>query len=189
MYTMKNDNRGFTIIELLIAMVLASMVLTGVYKTFDALINTKEATEESYYRNNLLLSAKKIVKPDVLQLYKNTMSVSHGSENDTLTLTTNNSIKMEKAFPVQVTYYIDDDDYLIREEKSPQLGYEWKLPLLKNVTEFKVLSHNGNEFTKSYSTTDTIIKVSFKVKDYGVEFIAGCGHLSHTADYQGAEWN
>jgi len=172
---------------MLIALVLSAMVLTGVYTTFDSLINTKEATEESYYKNNLLLSARKLMKPDLLQMYKDSLVIKNSEINDTLSFVTGNSIKMEKAFPVTVRYYVEDG-YLIREEKSLQHEYEWKLYLLGNVDKFDVKSHNGYKFTDEYDKLDTIIKVTFEVSGFDVAFIAGCGHLSKKADYLGGTW-
>lgn len=183
-----NSSKGFTIIELLIALVLSAMVLTGVYTMFDSLINTKEATEDSYYKNNLLLSARKLMKPDMMQMYKDSIVITNDNENDKLEFVTNNSIKLEKALPVTVTYYVNDDGYLIREEKNTAIDYEWKLPLIGNVTDFDVQSHNGYKFTDEYDKMDTIIKVTFKVSDYEVAFVAGCGHLSLTTDYLGDAW-
>jgi prepilin-type N-terminal cleavage/methylation domain-containing protein len=183
-----SSKKGFTLIEVLIALVLSSMVLAGVYTTFSSLLNTKEATEDSYYKNNLLISARKLVKPDMMQMHKESLSITTRDGNDALSFITNNSIKLEKAVPVTVSYYVEDD-YLIREEKNTSMNYEWKMPLIGNVTEFKIQSHNGNTFTDEYDRMDTIVKVTFKVKEYEVAFIAGCGHLSLSSDYLGGTWN
>lgn len=188
MSTMKKSSAGFTLLEVLIALVLSAIVVGGVYTTFNSLINTKEVTENSYYNNSLLLSARKVMKPDLLQMYKNTLHIKKDSDNDTLTVTTNNSIKMEKAFPVEISYYVDSDNYLVREEKSSSHSYEWKLYLLPNVTEFKIQSHNGYKFTDDTDEMDTIIKISMKVSDYPLEFIAGTGNTSKTSDYKGLSW-
>ncbi|ADD67282.1 hypothetical protein Dacet_0484 [Denitrovibrio acetiphilus DSM 12809] len=183
-----SSKNGFTILEMLIALVLSVMVVTGVYTTFDSLLNTKEATEASYYRNNLLLSARRVIKPDILQMYRNSLSVTKGEDNDILQLVTNNSIKMEKAFPVTVRYYVDDDDYLIREETSEAHDYEWKLYLMPNVDNFEIQSHNGDEFTDYINPSDKILKISFEVNGHEVIFIAGCSNPSLTADYLGEGW-
>jgi len=172
---------------MLIALTLSVIVLGGVYSTFDSVINTKVATEDSYYKNSLLLSARRVVKPDMLQMYDKTLKIVNNPDNDELYFMTNNSIKMEKAFPVNVKYYIEDS-YLIREETSEDHNYEWKLLLMKNVDKFNVESHNGYRFTEDYDSMDTIIKVSFEVSGYPVTFIAGSGHTSKKGDYAGATW-
>ena len=182
------DNRGFTLLELLIALALSSIVVGGVYVTFDSVLKTKEATEKSYYSNSLLLSSRKVIKPDMLQMYKDTLKVDKRDDNDILTVTTNNSIKLEKAFPVKVTYYVNDDDYLVREEKSALHSYEWKLLLMPNVTDFKIQSHNGYKFTDDTDQMDTIIKISMNVSGHPLEFIAGTGHMSKSSDLTGKSW-
>ena len=189
MSTMKRTDAGFTLIELLIALTISVIVAAGVYATFDSLINTKEATEDSYYKNSLLLSVRKIIKPDMLQMYVNSLYIENNPEFDVLQFETNNSIKMEKAFPVTVRYYVDDDGYLIREEKSEEHDYDWKLYLLKNVDKFDIQSHNGNTFSDDYDKMDTIIKVEIDVSGYPIIFIAGCVHPSKKPDATGDVWH
>jgi len=184
----KKSSGGFTLLELLIALTLSVIVVSGVYATFNSLLNTKEATENSYYKNSLLLSARRVMKPDLLQMYKDTLSIRKNSENDSISVVTNNSIKMEKAFPVTVNYYVDSNNYLVREETSAAHSYEWKLLLMPNVTEFTVQSHNGYRFTDDTDEMDTIIKISMKVSDYPLEFIAGTANTSKTTDYAGKTW-
>lgn len=137
----KKSSRGFTLLELLIALTLSVIILGGVYTTFDSVINTKVATEDSYYKkNSLLLSARRVIKPDMLQMYDKTLAIQKKNpDNDELSFITNNSIKMEKAFPVKVRYYVEDT-YLIREEKSDDHSYEWSLQLLKKMWTSSVCS-------------------------------------------------
>ncbi|PLX67643.1 MAG: hypothetical protein C0602_09820 [Denitrovibrio sp.] len=188
MFTMKETEKGFTLLELLIALTLSAIVLTGVYTTLDALLNTKAITEKSYYNNSLLLSARKVIKPYILQMYKDSLNINKEGDNDTLSVRTNNSIKMEKAFPVVVKYYVENG-YLIREESSDAHQYEWKIYLLPNVSDFKIQAHNGYRFTDDFDEMDTIIKVSFNVNEHSLVFIAGSGQLSKTTDYKGEKWN
>jgi len=180
-------NKGFTLLELLIALVLSATILTGVYSMLDSILNTKTATEGSYYQNSLLLSARKVIKPDMLQMYKDSLNISNMTDNDILEFTTNNSIKMEKAFPVKVRYYVEDG-YLIRRESAEAQNYEWSLYLMGGVEEFNVESHNGYRFTEDTDPMDTLIKVSFKVNGYPITFIAGSGHTSKTGNYEGSQW-
>lgn len=187
MCTTKETEKGFTLLELLIALALSAIVLTGVYTTLNSLLDTKTVTEDSYYNNSLLLSARRVIKPDILQMYKDSLSIQQDGINDTLTVKTNNSIKMEKAFPVTVTYYVEEE-YLIREETSADHDYEWKLYLMDNVTDFDIQGHNGFRFTDEYDPMDTILKISFKVSGQPLEVIAGAGHVSKTSDYKGVEW-
>lgn len=185
---MKNHNKGFTLIELLVAVVLSSIVLMGTYSMFDSIIRTKETTGKSHDKTDLLMSARRIIKPDILQLYRNTLSVSKSNDNDELSFVTANSIKLEKALPVKVRYYVDGG-YLIREESSSDIEYEWKLYLLKGVKNFKVKSHNGYEFSESIGETDRIIQIYFEIDNLPVKFIAGTGHTNLSSNYEGKKWN
>ncbi|MGE4466031.1 PulJ/GspJ family protein [Sphaerochaeta sp.] len=172
---MKRSDKGFTLIEMLIALLISAFVVMGVYSLFNSVINSKEAIEKSNRVNTLLMSARRLFKPDLLQLYQNSLSISNAGKNAVLNFTSLNSIKLDRALPVDITYYVDDDGWLIREEEQIDIGYSWKLRLLPEVTDFTVYSHNGYKFTEDHNSTDTIIQVSFKYKDIPVEFVAGCG--------------
>lgn len=186
-FTTKQNNKGFTLVELLVAISLSAIVLTGVYALFDSVLSTKESTSRSNDKTSLLLSARKIIKPDMLQIYKDTLKISDYGDNDELEFKTANSIKLEKAMPVNVRYYVEDG-WLIRNESIPQIDYEWELYLLKNVEEFDILSHNGYDFGEESDPSDTIIKIRFKVSETEIEFVAGAGHVNLSGDYEGKKW-
>ncbi len=175
---MKRSNSGFTLIEMLIALVISSFVVMGVYSLFNSVLASKEAAEKSNRANVLLISSRKLFKPDLLQLYQDSLTINNAGKNAVLKFTSLNTIKLDRAMPVDITYYVDDDGWLIRKEEQTDLGYEWELRLLPEVTDFTVYSHNGYRFTEDYDSTDTIIQVSFKYKDIPVEFVAGCGFTS-----------
>jgi prepilin-type N-terminal cleavage/methylation domain-containing protein len=172
---MKRSNKGFTLIEMLIALLISSVVVMGVYSLFNSVVASKEAAEKSYRVNTLLMSSRRLFKPDLLQLYQNSLVINNGGKNAVLKFTSLNSIKLDRALPVDITYFVDDDGWLIRREVQSDIGYEWDLKLLPEVKDFTVYSHNGYRFTEDYDNTDTIIQVSFKYKDIPVEFVAGCG--------------
>lgn len=172
---MKRSNKGFTLIEMLIALVISSFVVMGIYSLFNSVLASKEAAEKSNRSNTLLISARRLFKPDLLQLYQNSLSINNAGKNGVLKFTSLNSIKLDRAMPVDITYYVNDDGWLVRKEEQTDIGYEWELRLLPEVTDFTVYSHNGYRFTEDYDNTDTIIQVSFKYKDIPVEFVAGCG--------------
>ena len=172
---MKPSNRGFTLIEMLIALAISSVVVLGVYSMFNSVIASKEAAEKSGDKNVLLMSARRLFKPDLLQLYQESLSVNNAGENAVLKFTSLNSIKLNRAMPVDITYFVDDDGWLVRREQQTDLNYDWELKLLPDVKEFKIQSHNGYRFTDDPTSTDVIIKVSFKYKETPVEFVAGCG--------------
>jgi prepilin-type N-terminal cleavage/methylation domain-containing protein len=175
---MKHSKAGFTLIEMLIALVISSFVVMGVYSLFNSVLASKEAAEKSNRANVLLISSRKLFKPDLLQLYQDSLTINNAGKNAVLKFTSLNSIKLDRAMPVDITYYVDDDGWLIRKEEQTDIEYEWELRLLPEVTDFTVYSHNGYRFTEDYDSTDTIIQVSFKYKDIPVEFVAGCGFTS-----------
>jgi prepilin-type N-terminal cleavage/methylation domain-containing protein len=186
---MKRSNTGFTLIEMLIALLISSVVVMGVYSLFNSVVASKEAAEKSNRVSTLLMSSRRLFKPDLLSLYQDSLVINNGGSNAVLKFTSLNSIKLNRAMPVDITYFVDDDGWLIRREVQSDIGYEWDLKLLPEVSAFTVYSHNGYRFTEDYDSTDTIIQVSFKYKDIPVEFVAGCGFtaksLQNTAESAG----
>lgn len=177
----KIDNKGFTLIEALIAMAISAIVVLGVYSMFSAVIDTKDSTEKNNEQNVMLLSLKKVFKNDMLQLYSSSINIDNSGDNAQMSFTTNNSIKLEKSVPVKVTYYIENG-WLMRKEENSDMQYEWNLKMLPDVSKFKVLTDKGNEFSDTYKKTDAIFQFSMQYKnDENIKFIAGCGYESQTS--------
>lgn len=171
--------------EALIAMAISAVIVLGVYSMFSAVIKTKDVTETSNAQNVMLISLRQLFKSDTLQLYTDSVQITSATDstngNAEISFTTNNSIKLEKAVPVKVTYYVENG-WLMRKEENTDLNYEWILKVLPDVTKFQILSDKGNEFNDNYSKTDTIFQFSLTYKnDENLKFIAGCGTASQTS--------
>ena len=177
---MKN-NKAFTLLEMLVALAISAILILGVYSMFDSIMNTKEAAGKSNENNMLLVNLRRLVKQDMLALYKDSLKIDNSGTNSEITFTTQNSIKLEGAASVDVKYYVEDG-WLVREESSKELDYEWKLRLLPDVTDFLTLSHNGYRFTEDFDKTDTIIQISLYHDKEPYKFIAGCGMVSEHAE-------
>jgi len=170
---MKNSSRGFTLLEMIVALAISALIMIGLYGMFTSLINTREAVQKKNDENILLMNARKLVKADMLQLVKDSLVIDNSDNNQKFSITTYNSIKLENSVPVTVTYSLDDG-WLIREEENKDLGYYWKLRLLPDTEDLLTLSHNGYRFTEDYDKTDTIIQMSFIYKGRKYQLIAGC---------------
>lgn len=176
---MKNS-KGFTLLEMLVALAISAVIIMGTYAMFDSVMNTKEAAGRSNETNVLLINMRRLVKNDLLQLYKDSLKIDNSGENSEITFTTHNSIKLERSVPVEVKYFVEDG-WLVREETSDSLGYEWRLRLLPDVSDFLTLSHNGYRFTEDFDKSDTIIQISLYHGKEPYKFIAGCGLISESA--------
>lgn len=175
---MKNS-KGFTLLEMLVALAISSVIVMGTYAMFDSVMSTKEAAGVSNENNTLLINLRQLFKQDMLQLYKDTLKIDNSGENSEIAFTTHNSIKLERAVAVDVRYYVEDG-WLIREETSSALDYEWRLRLLPDAKDFLVLSHNGYSFTEDFDKSDTIIQISLYHAEEQYKFIAGCGLISES---------
>ncbi|MDY6820247.1 MAG: prepilin-type N-terminal cleavage/methylation domain-containing protein [Deferribacterota bacterium] len=81
-----------------------------------------------------------------------------------ITFLTYNSIFFNKAFPVRVTYYIDDDNYFVREERKKDVDFEKKLRLIGNIDKFEISTFNGEKFEED-KANPTLMRFLFTIKD------------------------
>jgi hypothetical protein len=63
-----------------------------------------------------------------------------------LTFSTYNSLFFNKSIPVIVSYFIDEDDYLVRSEKNQDLTFKKEIKLIGDVENFEITSFNGEDF-------------------------------------------
>jgi hypothetical protein len=63
-----------------------------------------------------------------------------------LIFSTYNSLFFNKALPVIVTYYIDDENYFVRVEENNNLSFKKEMRLIGNVENFQVESFDGEDF-------------------------------------------
>jgi hypothetical protein len=66
-----------------------------------------------------------------------------------ITFSTYNSLFFNKAFPVIVSYYIDEDNYFVRSEKNEDLDFSKEIKLIGNIEDFEIYSFNGEEFIEN----------------------------------------
>lgn len=89
-----------------------------------------------------------------------------------ITFTTYNSLFFNKAFPVIVTYYIDNDNYLVRSEKNKDLDFTKEIKLIGNIKDFKVSSFNGEKFVDDF-VNPKLMRLIFKIDRRTYQISAG----------------
>ena len=63
-----------------------------------------------------------------------------------LIFSTYNSLFFNKAVPVTITYYIDEENYFTRTEENDNLSFKKDIKLIGNVEDFQVAAFNGEDF-------------------------------------------
>jgi|GEM_PF-2150878 prepilin-type N-terminal cleavage/methylation domain-containing protein len=170
------DNKGFTLAELMIAVALAGIVLTGSYAVFNTIIASRDVSVRAGDAVTVNAKIASLLSADFRQAVKNTAEVQSAVENGmALRLITHNSLYFQGALPVEVLYYIEDG-YLIREEKLPLMDYEQKMFILPNADNFTVLFYENGEYYDRTIFGTNMIKIKLDTAGIPVEAIAGSYH-------------
>lgn len=138
--------KGFTLFELLIAAAISSIVALGMFSLFSsvALVRDKSAVQSQ----NIVLqqSFTRLINKDARMMIGNSIKLDKSGQRYRLTFSTQNSLRFNKALTVDVTYFIDDNNYLVRKEENADTAFSMEMRLLSNVTEFSATFYDGSEY-------------------------------------------
>lgn len=138
--------KGFTLFELLIAVAISSIVALGMFSLFSsvALVRDKSAVQSQ----NIVLqqSFTRLINKDARMMIGNSIKLDKSGQRYRLTFSTQNSLRFNKALTVDVTYFIDDNNYLVRKEENADTAFSMEMRLLSNVTEFSATFYDGSEY-------------------------------------------
>lgn len=141
--------KGFTLFELLIAVAISSIVALGMFSLFSsvALVRDKSAVQSQ----NIVLqqSFTRLINKDARMMIGNSIKLDKSGQRYRLTFSTQNSLRFNKALTVDVTYFIDDDNYLVRKEENADTAFSMEMRLLSNVTEFSATFYDGSEYKEN----------------------------------------
>ncbi|QAR34248.1 prepilin-type N-terminal cleavage/methylation domain-containing protein [Geovibrio thiophilus] len=169
------DNKGFTLAELLIAVALAGIVLTGAYSVFNTIITARDVSVKAGDAVTVNAKLASLLSADFRQAVRNTAEIESLSDRVALKLVTHNSLYFQGAMPVEVLYYIEDK-YLIREESLPLMDFEQKMPILPDADNLTVLFYEAGEYHDRTILGTNMIKLRLDTSGIKVEAVAGSYH-------------
>jgi prepilin-type N-terminal cleavage/methylation domain-containing protein len=176
MNSLKEECRGFTIIELIIAVAISALIMAGLYVLTSGLINTKSGLDSANTDLVLSNSVELMISRDLRMMSSQAASNDNNSRNrDYLfTIQTYNSLTFGKALPVSVSYFVDNATHtLYRQEFSNDMNYNMLMPLVKNVSDPLVETFNGTEYRENFVRNGYIFRVSFMLNNRHISFITG----------------
>jgi len=89
-----------------------------------------------------------------------------------LTFSTYNSLFFNKAIPVIVTYYIDEENYFVRSEENNDLSFKKEMRLIGNIENFRVESFDGDDFTNDIANPK-LMRFIFNIDDRSYQISVG----------------
>lgn len=138
--------KGFTLFELLIAVAISSLVALGMYSLFTSIALTRDRAVVQSQNIVLQQSLTRLLNKDARMMIGNSLQLDKSGQVYRLSFTTQNSFRFNKSLPVEVTYYIDDENYLVRKEENTDTAFTMEMRILSNVTEFSAAFYDGNEY-------------------------------------------
>lgn len=155
--------KGFTLLEILIATAISAIVALGVFSVFASVSSTREKTIN--HSQNIILqeSLTRLMNRDARMMIGNSIKVDKAGGVYRLSFSTQNSMRFNKALPVEVTYYIDDDRYLVRKEENNDTAFTMEMRIMPNVEELSALFYDGTEYKENVVTNAKMINVTMKI--------------------------
>ncbi len=74
-------------------------------------------------------------------------------------------MRFNKALPVDVTYYIDDENYLVRKEENNDTAFSMEMRIIPNVTEFSATFYNGSEYKEDVVSNAKMLNIALKINE------------------------
>lgn len=130
-----STNKGFTLLEILIAILLSSLIIIGVYNIYTTLITVEASLEEKEKGILSYTKLTQIFQKDLRCMIDNP-TIVNSSAGETLIFKSTHSLSFNSTLPVEIRYYLDkknDKMYLMRMETETNRNVQLTLRLLKDV--------------------------------------------------------
>jgi len=169
------EREGFTLIELLIAFALSAFIAVGLFSIISSIVTVREISFRS--SENIITTERLtlLLNRDTRMMLNGTYALDSIEDIRKLKFTTNNSLRFNKAVPVEITYYIEDD-YLIRREINNELLYDMKMKLIPKVTDMVITFYDGNEYKEDLIADAKIINIEFTIN--GEKIVVNAGSIN-----------
>ena len=186
-------NCGFTLLELLVAMAIFSLISLTSFSLFDTVLNADENSQITTKRNNELQRAFIIIERDLLQIARRTARLngdapsadtfiltdggSYGSDNKTLAFVrngwTNPGLLLPRGDVQAVAYQLNESTFerLHYNFVDAVVGEEPKRrPLITDVVQVNFEYHDGKSWKEKIATGKIPfgIAIELELKDYGI---------------------
>lgn len=157
--------KGFTLLELLIATAISSIVALGVFSIFSSIANMRDGSIIQS-RNIILQEAvTRLLNRDARMMIGNSISLDKAGQVYRLKFSTQNSMRFNKALPVDITYYIDDENYLVRKEENNDTAFSMEMRIIPNVTEFSATFYDGSEYKEDAVPNAKMMNITLKINE------------------------
>ena len=162
---MKKLLSGFTLLELIIAIAISALVAVGVFSMFSSIANIRDHSVEASQDIILIETLTRLINRDARMMLYNTLSVDENSQYKKLKFSTQNSLRFNKAIPVTVYYYVDDNNWLIRQEENTEMIFSMEMRILPNVSNLDFSFYDGSNYTESIKPNAKMMNLTLDINN------------------------
>ena len=157
--------KGFTLFELIIAVAISSLVALGVFSMFSSIAHIRDKSVTQSQNVILVETLTRLINIDARMMTFNSFSLDESDEVTKLKFITQNSLRFNKAIPVNVSYYIDKDNWLIRREENTDMLFDMEMRLLPNADNLKVTFYDGSTYVETVKPNAKMINIELTLSD------------------------
>ncbi len=157
--------KGFTLIEILIASAISTIVALGVFSMFSSVAGSRDKIVIQSKNVVLQESLTRLINRDARMMVGGSLKVDKSGQVYRLSFSTQNSMRFNKALPVDVTYYVDDDKYLVRKEENDETAFTMEMRLMPDVEELSATFYNGSEYKEDVVTNAKMMNITLKINE------------------------
>ncbi len=157
---------GFTLFELLVALVISSIIMIGIFEVFKNVLDTQEYTEKKGNHIELISKLVSLIDSDIYCKI-GPFKVQNTGNYKKLSFTTTHSLLFGDSLPVEVSYCLEKQENkfsFVREEREDWSGRELKIPLTNIFDKWNFKFYRQGEWVDSVSSIIMIILMSKKEK-------------------------
>lgn len=155
---MKN---GFTLLELLIALAISSLIGAGLFVMFSAIAKVRDSSLTMNDNIVIVEALTSLMNKDMRMMSDTSLALDTSEKNKKLKFTTRNSLRFNKSLPAEVSYYIDDENWLIRREVNTDVLFDMEMRIIPNVTEMEPEFYDDREYKKDLVKNTKLMKIHF----------------------------
>jgi prepilin-type N-terminal cleavage/methylation domain-containing protein len=166
-------NRGFTIIELLIAMSIAAFIMIGLNSVFNSVLFSNEHLSRTGNKLYEFQAFQRLITRDIRMMLQRPYELppEAGDEERVFAMLSQNSLTFNKSIPVNIEYYISESK-LYRAERLNDMTYTMRIPLLDNISYFKAEGYDGRGYREELSASMPVYKFTLTIDKQTYDFVA-----------------
>ena len=159
-------NNGFTLLEMMIAILLSSIVILGAYMLIVNIADIEHSIVRYKNDTTIICRLSSLINRDFRESISNTLRFN----NNKLVFTTYHSLFFNDALPVKVEYYTYNN-YLVRHEYRKDINYSRTIYLLPNIKNMKFMFWHKDKYQDKLTNPCYLIRLTFNYNNKPIKII------------------